>query len=169
MNRCRPEDHVDSAREDPRLEAIADAIEAARNPDREGPFGLFDYTSYGDPVPHHVRDLRDHRSESYGDCLFRTVDRDEARRVYERLTREHLAISAIRATLKAFALGPLRHLPAAATADQRAAARASDLYAEGDMQLCWLSAFEMQMHQLVPDAGTLGLIAARDRKMAGAA
>ncbi len=79
------------------LERVGMAIERANNPGREGPYGLYDYTTYGDPVPHHVRDFRDMRSDTYGHTVFRSTDRDAARAEYERLTRCHIARAAVEA------------------------------------------------------------------------
>lgn len=80
------------------LDRVADAIEKARCPDREGPFGLYDYSNYrGNEEPHCVRDFRDPRSDTYGNIIFRSSDREEAERMYERLTRQHIAAAAIAA------------------------------------------------------------------------
>lgn len=80
-----------------KLDAVAAAIEAAGCPDREGPFGLFDYTEYGDPRPHHVRDFRDPRSPSWGKAVHVGEDREEARCIYEEMTRRHVAEAALAA------------------------------------------------------------------------
>ncbi|MFZ3481690.1 hypothetical protein [Sphingomonas sp. 3-13AW] len=93
---------IDLGPADPRLEAVYAAIEAAQTPGKEGPFGLFDYSDYGDPVPHHVRDFRDPRSGTYGNCVFKSINREDAFGAYERFTREHVAIAAVTATLQAF-------------------------------------------------------------------
>lgn len=77
------------------LKLVADAIEKAQCGGREGPFGLYDYTDYGDPIPHHVRDFRDPASPTYGHCVFRSGDRTEALAVYNQATREHVAQAAI--------------------------------------------------------------------------
>lgn len=77
------------------LDAVGFAIDAARCPSGEGPYGLFDYTSYGWPKPHRVRDFRDTKSKSYGADVFVSDDRDEARAEFERLRRHHLAQAAI--------------------------------------------------------------------------
>ncbi len=82
------------------LELVGEAIEQALCPDREGPYGLYDYTNYGHPKPHHVRDFRDPRSTAYGDSVLMTTDREEAEVVYARLKREHVAQAAIAAFLK---------------------------------------------------------------------
>lgn len=79
------------------LDAVADAMEAATCPDREGPFGLFDYTDYGDPRPHHVRDFRDPRSDTWGRPVHVGSDREEARRIYDEMTRRHVAAAAVAA------------------------------------------------------------------------
>lgn len=77
---------------------VAGAITAAEQPGHEGPFGLFNYTSRGDPVPHHVRDFR-MRAEEYGSCLHRTADQGEARQLYDEATRLHVALAATRTAL----------------------------------------------------------------------
>lgn len=79
------------------LDRVADAIEQARCPGRQGPYGLFDYTSYGDPVPHHVRDFRDPESKLYGSCVGAFADRQIAVELFETLTRHHIALAAIEA------------------------------------------------------------------------
>lgn len=79
------------------LDRVADAIEAAKCPGREGPFGLYDYSSYGWPNPHHVRDFRDPRSDSYGSCVAALTDPEIADRLYKTLTRRHIAEAAIAA------------------------------------------------------------------------
>lgn len=79
------------------LDRVGAAIEAAQCPGREGPYGLYDYTSYGDPVPFHVRDWRDPKSTTWGCAVFKSVDRAEATSQYELLTRRHIAQAAIAA------------------------------------------------------------------------
>ena len=85
------------------LDAVAEAMEKASVPHREGPFGLYDYTDYGDPVPHHVRDFRDMRSATWGMAVHRGTDPVEARRIYDELTRRHVADAAVRAWKEASA------------------------------------------------------------------
>lgn len=85
------------------IDAVAIAIEKASVPHREGPFGLFDYTGYGDPVPHHVRDFREVGSATWGKAVHRGTDAVEARRVYDELTRRHVADAAVRALKEASA------------------------------------------------------------------
>jgi hypothetical protein len=82
---------------DTMLERVAQAIEEAQCRHREGPFGLYDYSSYGDPIPHHVRDFRQLGSPTYGHCVFRSDDREAAQSEYDRLTRDYVARSAIEA------------------------------------------------------------------------
>ena len=77
------------------VQIVAKAIEEAQCRFREGPYGLYDYTSYGDHIPHHVRDFREPYSK--GPCVFKSIDRDKAYDEYTRLTQEHLAIAAIKA------------------------------------------------------------------------
>ena len=166
MNQRMPAHEIDASDFDQRLKTVHAAIHDATHPDREGPYGLFDYGSYGAPVPHHVRDLRDPQSETYGDCVFRSVDRDAALTVYERLTQEHVAIAAMTAVLKVLGLRPLQHQDVAPTEEQRQEGRAGPLYAQGDMQLGWLCVGDLHQHQFIPTPSDLGAIAARDGKAA---
>ena len=160
MSRMNPAEEMNLDLFDPRLEAIGKAIQESQQPGREGPFGLYDYTDYGHPVPHHVRDFRDYSSSTYGDCLFQSKDPDLARQVYERLTIEHMAIAAIKATFKAFGLDPLNYIPANATAEQREEARSSTLYSRGDMQLAWVNSGDLLQHShLLPSPDSLGVLA----------
>lgn len=78
------------------LDAVADAIAVASCPDRHGPFGLFDYSSHMDTHEdaHRVRDFRDPRDASYGTTVHCCGDPAEARRVYEDMTRRHVARAA---------------------------------------------------------------------------
>jgi hypothetical protein len=82
------------------LDRVAAAIYAAGCPDREGPFGLYNY-AYANPLPpaepYHVRDFRDPRSETYGRTVFKSADRDEAARMFDLLTGRHIAIAALAA------------------------------------------------------------------------
>lgn len=82
---------------DEAVEAAARAIKDAMAL-REGPFGLYDYTSYGNPKPHVVRDFRP-SAEKYGAWLFQSTDRDEALREYTRLTDAYLGRAALEAAL----------------------------------------------------------------------
>lgn len=90
------------------LATIHAAIEAAQQPGREGPFGLFDYSGYGDRTPHHVRDFRldTYRTnpDKYGACMFHSTDPDEALTEYNRLTAEHIAMAAFNAVVDVLAL-----------------------------------------------------------------
>jgi len=80
------------------IERVASAIEEAQCHGREGPYGLYDYSDYpGNTAPHRVRDFRDPKSDTYGNHVFKSVNREEARAEYERLTREHVAKAAIEA------------------------------------------------------------------------
>jgi len=85
------------------LNRVADAIEAASCPNREGPFGLYDYTRYlneGSTKPHCVRDFRDPKSDTWGDIIHCTDDPNEAQDVYNQLTRQHIAAAAIKAMIQ---------------------------------------------------------------------
>lgn len=166
MNERIPAHEMDVSDFDQRLRTVHAAIHDAMHPDREGPYGLFDYGSYGDPVPHQVRDFRDPRSATYGDCVFRSVDRDAALSVYETLTQEHVAIAAMTAVLKVLGLRPLQSQGVAATQEQRQEGRDGPLYSQGDMQLAWLCVGDLHQHQFIPTPSDLGAIAARDRRAA---
>jgi hypothetical protein len=84
------------------LDLIADAIEAARCPGREGPYGLYDYSLYpGDGPPHAVRDFRDPRSPDFGAVVYRSPSGEDAAEMFETLTRRHIAAAALRAARKA--------------------------------------------------------------------
>lgn len=80
---------------------VADAIEQARCPHREGPFGGYDYGHPDDqPVKggrYVVRDFRDPSSPDWGKWLHQTDDREDHERVFEQMTREHIARAAIAA------------------------------------------------------------------------
>jgi len=79
------------------VEAVADAIERAQCKGREGPYGGYDYSSYGWPQPYRVRDFRDPNSATWGETVFQSDDPNECDREFERLTRQHIARSAIQA------------------------------------------------------------------------
>lgn len=85
---------------DEHLDRVYAAIQEAECPHREGPYGLYDYT-YANPLPpaepHHVRDFRDPRSETWGRTVFKSADRDAARRMYDALTGRHIARAALEA------------------------------------------------------------------------
>lgn len=86
------------------LDAIADAIRLAECPDREGPFGLYDYSGYGDGShdrAHRVRDFRSYADPAYGSNVHVCDDAEEARRVYEEMTRRHVAAAAWDAAMAA--------------------------------------------------------------------
>jgi hypothetical protein len=79
------------------LDAIAVAIRVAECPDREGPFGLYDYSGYGDGSndrAHRVRDFRSRADSAYGSNVHVCDDPEEARRVYDEMTRRHVAAAA---------------------------------------------------------------------------
>jgi hypothetical protein len=95
---------------DETLDAIADAIEKAGCPDRQGPYGLFDYSYGGNPHEgaHRVRDFREPGSPSFGSNVHVCDDAEEARRVFEQMTRRHVAAAAWDAILESKAAGTLR-------------------------------------------------------------
>jgi hypothetical protein len=72
------------------IERAAAAYERASCPHRQGPYGLFDYSSYGAPIPHVVRDLRERGGETFDKIVFRSTDRGLAQREFEHLTRMHV-------------------------------------------------------------------------------
>lgn len=74
------------------LVMIAEAIrKGAVGSGHPAPFGLFDYSKYGDTsTPYHIRDFRP-GSPTRGDAVFRTNDGIVARIEFERLNREHQA------------------------------------------------------------------------------
>lgn len=90
------------------LEAAAAAMESAKCPGREGPFGGYYYgyheAFYG-PAPERgryvVRDFRDPSSPNYGAWVHQTPDHDEHEAAFERMTREHIAQACITAYLAA--------------------------------------------------------------------
>ena len=81
------------------IERAAAAYERASCPHRHGPYGLFDYTSYGSSVPHVVRDLRDMCSVDFNKVVFRSTCRDAAQAEYDRLNREHIFGAVVDAVL----------------------------------------------------------------------
>lgn len=88
------------------LDQVASAIERARCPGREGPYGGYDYgynTDFYGPEPeggrYVVRDFRDHRSPTWGAWVHQTHDHDEHEQAYLRLTGRHIAQAAIEAFL----------------------------------------------------------------------
>lgn len=72
-----------------KIERLAAKIVESGCPHREGPYGLYNYESYGRERPYTVRDFRDVRSPEYGREIFSSENRDEAAAIYERLTNEH--------------------------------------------------------------------------------
>ncbi len=78
------------------LDRIAEAIRIAGCPDREGPFGLYNYEARGGSgeKAHTVRDFRDTSSPDFGSHLHVCGDPVEARRIYDEMTRRHVALAA---------------------------------------------------------------------------
>jgi hypothetical protein len=90
------------------LDEVAFAIERARCPGREGPYGGYDYghnTEFYGPEPeggrYVVRDFRDFGSETWGAWVHQTHDEDEHEQALLRLTGRHIAEAAIRAYAQA--------------------------------------------------------------------
>lgn len=81
---------------DETLDAVAEAIRVAECPHREGPFGLYDYSSYTGTHEgaHRVRDFRSYSDPAYGSSVHICDSSEEARRVYEEMTRRHIAAAA---------------------------------------------------------------------------
>lgn len=84
------------------FDAIGDAIKAAECPNRQAPYGGFDYgynTDFYGPEPeggrYVIRDFRDPSSESWGRWVHQTPDNDEHEEMFERLTRRHIAQAAV--------------------------------------------------------------------------
>lgn len=84
------------------LDAIADAIERARCPGREGPYGGYDYghnTDFYGPAPkdgrYVVRDFRDPSSPAWGTWVHQCHDEAEHEAAFARLTRRHIAAAAL--------------------------------------------------------------------------
>lgn len=85
------------------IEAVAAAIEVARCPGREGPFGGYDYghnTEFYGPEPeggrYVIRDFRDPASSTWGAWVHQTHDHAEHERMFDKMTRDHVALAAIR-------------------------------------------------------------------------
>jgi hypothetical protein len=83
----------------------ADAIAKAGCPGREGPFGGYDYgynVAFYGPEPeggrYVVRDFRDPRSDTWGGWVHQTPDRDKHEAALSRLTAEHVAVAALKAS-----------------------------------------------------------------------
>lgn len=95
------------------LDQVAFAIEQARCPGREGPYGGYDYgyneAFYG-PAPeggrYVVRDFRNPRLPTWGKWVHQTPDRDEHEQAYLRLTGRHIAQAAIEAFAQAMETPP---------------------------------------------------------------
>lgn len=81
---------------DETLDAVAEAIRLAECPHREGPFGCYDYSSYTGTHEgaHRVRDFRSYSNPAYGSSVHICDSSEEARRVYEEMTRRHIAAAA---------------------------------------------------------------------------
>lgn len=90
------------------LDDVAFAIERARCPGREGPYGGYDYghnTDFYGPEPvggrYVVRDFRDFLSPNWGKWVHQTACAEEHEQALLRLTGRHIAQAAIDAYLKA--------------------------------------------------------------------
>jgi len=84
------------------VERVAQAIEAAQCPGREGPFGGYDYGHPDDkPVDggrYVIRDFRDPKSPDWGKWIHQTDDNDEHEAMFTTMTRRHIAIAALGAS-----------------------------------------------------------------------
>lgn len=109
MNEPMPNDHEENAADNAVLDAIADAIEQAQCPDREGPYGGYDYSYPDGEEPEKGRYVvREYRyiDERYGRIVHQTHDKAEHDRVYKQLTRRHIARAARNAYLRATSSNP---------------------------------------------------------------
>lgn len=86
------------------VEAVARAIESARCPGREGPFGGYDYghneAFYGKSPEggrYVIRDFRDPTSSDWGKWLHQTDDSEAHEVMFAKMTRDHIAQAAIAA------------------------------------------------------------------------
>lgn len=82
------------------LDEIADAIDVASCKGRgEGPFGLYDYSSYpGTEAPHVVRDFRpEAKGKAHGARIAAFQTAEEAEEVFRTLTRRYIARKAFEA------------------------------------------------------------------------
>lgn len=80
------------------IERTARAIEDARCPHREGPYGGYDYGHRGDPVEggrYIIRDFRDPCSDDWGRWVHQTDDQDLHDATLKRMTEHHIARAAI--------------------------------------------------------------------------
>lgn len=89
---------------DAELDAVADVIENAECPGRQGPFGAFDYGHNEDfygPAPAAgrwvIRDFRDPASDDWGTAVHQTSDRDKHEEMFMALQRRHVADAVLRA------------------------------------------------------------------------
>ena len=77
------------------IEQCALAMEAAKCPCREGPFGGYDYGHNNDkPVEggrYVIRDFRDPASDNWGKWIHQTDDRDVHDAEFDRMTQRHIA------------------------------------------------------------------------------
>ena len=88
------------------LAEMAEAMECASCPGREGPFGGYDYghneAFYG-PAPEQgryvIRDFRDPSSDGWGKRLHYSHDREQHERMFEKMTREHIAAAGLKVAL----------------------------------------------------------------------
>lgn len=83
------------------VERVADAIESARCPHREGPFGGYDY-GYRNATPpkdgrYVIRDFRSPASPDWGKWIHQTDDVNEHDALLLKMTRHHIARAAIEA------------------------------------------------------------------------
>lgn len=81
------------------LEKVARAIETARCPGREGPYGGYDYSKGKSSTPYMVRDFRDPASPRWGCVVAAFATSEECDAEFERLTEEHIARASLTALL----------------------------------------------------------------------
>lgn len=85
---------------DEHLDRVYAAIREAECPNREGPYGLYDYTYANEnppAEPYRVRDWRDPRSDGWGRTVFSSEYREAAKAKYDQLTGRHIARAALEA------------------------------------------------------------------------
>lgn len=81
-----------SARHMKFLDEVATAIETASCKGCEGPFGSFDYSSYGATKPYVVRDFRPNAAPGeYGRTIGAFDTPEPASKLYNELTRRYIA------------------------------------------------------------------------------
>lgn len=97
---CNPPASASPAPPEEEVERVARAIDKARCPGREGPFGGYDYGHNRTPPEggrYVIRDFRDPSSPDYGKWVHQTDDQALHDATFERMTRHSIASAAISA------------------------------------------------------------------------